>query len=54
MKKVILTALFILGIWIASEIDKQMLLKECVKRTEGTDTDCEQCYLKVYGTYPTE
>jgi len=54
MKRVIATAVFALGIWAASEIDKQMLLKECVKRTEGTDTDCEECYKKVYGTYPTD
>ena len=52
MKKIIFTAVFALGIWTASELDKEMLLQECVDNTEGTDTDCEQCYFKVYGKHP--
>lgn len=54
MKKVIALALFALGIWGAIEIDKRALLRDCVASTEGTDTDCAECYKKVYGTYPTD
>lgn len=54
MKKVIAIALFALAIWAAIEIDKRMLLRDCVASTEGTDTDCAECYKKVYGTYPTD
>lgn len=52
MKKVITIAMLALGIWVASELDKQVLLQECVDTTEGTDTDCEECYFKVYGERP--
>jgi hypothetical protein len=54
MKKVILITMLVLGIWAAVELDKQMLLRDCVASTEGTDTDCAECYKKVYGTYPTD
>lgn len=37
---------------VGSDLDKEVLLYECVAETEGTDTDCEQCYEKVYGQKP--
>lgn len=54
MKKLIFTAVFAVGIWAASELDKQILLQECVDNSEGTDTDCEECYVKVYGEHSTD
>jgi hypothetical protein len=52
MKKVILLAILCVGIWAASEFDKEILLQECIDNTEGTDADCEECYFKVYGERP--
>jgi hypothetical protein len=31
---------------------KQNELMQCVEYTDGTDTDCIECYYKVYGEYP--
>jgi hypothetical protein len=49
MKKIALIAIAVAGIHYASQIDKERLLIECVEGTEGSDTDCEQCYYEVYG-----
>lgn len=37
---------------VASEIDKQVLLIECVDNTTGTDTECARCYEEIYGEKP--
>jgi hypothetical protein len=50
MKKTILfIAVFIAALHLASSFDKEVLLIECVEQTDGTDTDCEECYYKIYG-----
>lgn len=48
-KAIIFLAVFTAGLWLASDFDKEVLLYECVQQTEGTDSDCEECYYKVYG-----
>ena len=50
---------FLLGLWavmvcgasLYMEVKEQQLF-ECVQNTDGTDTDCEQCYYEVHGYYP--
>lgn len=37
---------------VASEIDKQVLLIECVDNTTGTDAECARCYEEIYGEKP--
>ena len=27
-------------------------MQECIKKTEGTDGNCEQCFFEVYGVTP--
>lgn len=53
MKKVIFSALFIAALWWASEFDKEVLLHECIEQTDGSDLECDSCYYKIYGAYPT-
>jgi hypothetical protein len=48
-RAIILAAILTAGLWVGSSLDKEVLLHECVQQTEGTDADCEQCYVKVYG-----
>lgn len=50
----ILLGIFALALIVSSELFKsnQQRLIECVQSTEGTDTDCEQCYYEIYGEYP--
>jgi hypothetical protein len=50
-KAIIFLAVFTAGLWLASDFDKEVLLYECVQQTEGTDSDCEECYYKIYGHY---
>ena len=50
---IILLAVLTAGLWLGSSFDKEVLLIECVQEKEGTDSDCDECYYKVYGTYPT-
>lgn len=42
------------SVLLASSIDQEVLLHECVEQTEGTDADCEECYYQVYGHYSNE
>ena len=50
MKQTILFfVVFIAALHLASEFDKEVLLIECVQETQGSDADCEECYVKVYG-----
>ncbi len=51
---IIFVAILTAGLWVGSSLDKEVLLHECVQQSEGTDADCEQCYYKVYGTYPNQ
>lgn len=48
-KAVIFLVVFIASLFLASEFDKEVLLIECVQETQGSDADCEECYVKVYG-----
>ena len=50
--KLIITAVFIAALWLASSIDKDMLLHDCVTQTDGSDMACDSCYHLIYGTYP--
>ena len=52
-KAIIFFAVFTAGLWLGSEIDKEILLHECIQQTDGSDADCEECYYKIYGAYPT-
>lgn len=49
MKKAITILVIIGAFYFASEFDKEVRLIECAQETEGTDAECEECYLKVYG-----
>lgn len=51
-KAILFMAVAAAMLWLGSSLDKEALLHDCVQQTEGTDADCEQCYYKVYGTYP--
>jgi hypothetical protein len=51
--KLTLIAVFIAALWLASSIDNDMLLHDCVMQTDGSDTACDSCYQVIYGTYPT-
>lgn len=46
---ILLVAILTTGLWGGSSLDKEVLLHECVQESEGTDADCEECYVKVYG-----
>ena len=48
-KLILLAAILTTGLWVGSSLDKEVLLHECVQESEGTDADCEECYVKVYG-----
>jgi hypothetical protein len=48
-KTIIFIAVFTTALWLGSSLDKEVLLYECVQQTEGTDADCEECYMKIYG-----
>jgi hypothetical protein len=48
-KSILLAATLTAGLWVGSSLDKEVLLYECVQQTEGTDADCEECYMKIYG-----
>lgn len=58
MTKLQLTVLTLAGIWaglmLGSSLDNETRLIECVQETEGTDTDCDQCYYEIYGEYPND
>jgi hypothetical protein len=47
-----ITAVFIAALWLASSIDNDMLLHDCVTQTDGSDMACDSCYRVIYGTYP--
>jgi hypothetical protein len=51
--KLTLIAVFIAALWLASDIDKHMLLQDCVQQTDGSDMACDSCYYVIYGAYPT-
>ena len=51
--KLTLIAVFIAALWLASSIDKDMLLHDCVTQTDGSDMACDSCYHLIYGAYPT-
>jgi hypothetical protein len=54
MKKTFsIIAVFIAALWLASDVDKDMLLHECVQQTDGSDLECDSCYYIIYGAYPT-
>jgi hypothetical protein len=38
---------------VGSSLDKQVRLHECVQETDGSDAQCQECYIKIYGEYPT-
>lgn len=46
--------LLCVGLYIGSSLDKETLLIECVENSDGTDTDCRECYIKVYGQAPSD
>ena len=49
----ILAALECAGIAYMYHSDsKQREIWQCIEQTEGTDTDCENCYFLTYGEYP--
>ena len=48
-KTILLLAVATAMLWVGSSLDKEALLHDCVQQTEGTDSDCEECYYKVYG-----
>ena len=51
--KLTFIAVFIAALWLASSIDKDMLLHDCVTQTDGSDAACDSCYHLIYGEYPT-
>jgi len=50
-RAIIFFVVFIAALHLASEFDKETLLIECVQQTDGSDSDCEECYVKVYGKH---
>jgi hypothetical protein len=48
-RSIFFVAILTAGLWVGSSLDKEVLLHDCVQQTEGTDADCEQCYVNVYG-----
>lgn len=53
-KNIILIAGIFAAFYIASECDKETRLLECVQNSDGTDTDCRECYIMVYGEEPSD
>lgn len=49
MKKLILAAIVLAGVYAESDLNKQVLLQECIDYKGGSDQDCEECYREVYG-----
>jgi hypothetical protein len=54
MKKLILAAVIIAGIYAESDLNKEVLLQECIDYKGGSDKDCRECFYEVYGYYPQE
>jgi hypothetical protein len=52
MKKLILAAVIIAGIYAESDLNKEVLLHECIDYKGGSDKDCKECFYEVYGYYP--
>lgn len=48
-KTILLIAVAIAMLWLGSSLDKEVMLQDCVSQTDATDTDCEECYVKIYG-----
>ncbi len=53
-QRALATLCIIAAIFIASACDKETLLLECVQDSGGTDSDCRECYIKVYGNEPSD
>ena len=49
MKKLILAAIILAGVYAENDLNKQVLLQECIDYKGGSDQDCEECYREVYG-----
>lgn len=49
MKKLLLAAIIVAGIYSESDLNKQVLLQECIDYKGGSDQDCEECYREIYG-----
>jgi hypothetical protein len=52
MKKLLLAAAIICGIYAESDLNKEVLLHECIDYKGGSDSDCKECFYEVYGYYP--
>lgn len=49
MKKLLLAAIIVAGIYAESDLNKQVLLQECIDYKGWSDQDCEECWREVYG-----
>lgn len=50
MKKKILFILIIAAaMYLASSTDKELLMRDCIDWKGGSDQDCKECYLEIYG-----
>lgn len=46
--------MMLVAIEISDAVDRENYKKmqDCIKKTDGTDADCEQCFFEVYGVTP--